>query len=165
MFNKMNVDIIYRLICLIVFSVVVLFVNSPITLGLLVLFFFLTTKNNNDFTFIILYIISFFFFAISYMSNNYSLMKLGIIIDYVFYFLNVPNVKELLTNGVDKIIDKYVNKKDAIEDNLEVEESEDDLHYMRFSNNKEKERKKNDLVTVFYITVHFAVLFLSIMVG
>ena len=40
----------YRLICLIVFSIVVLFVNSPITLGLLVLFFFLTTKNNNDFT-------------------------------------------------------------------------------------------------------------------
>ena len=162
MFEKKNIDLIYRLICLIVFLVVILFDRSMITLCILALFFVLVTKNDNSFSFLFLYLLTFMMFCISYMSGDYSLLKLAIIVDYFYYFLNIPGVKMI----VNKLINKLMNSNLKIEKNEEQDESDND--YLRFKKNLKLDKmiiKRVDFGTTLYVTIHFVVLFISIVVG
>ncbi len=163
MFEKKNIDLIYRIICLIVFFIVILFDRSLITLFVLALFFLLVTKNDNSFSFLFLYIFTFIMFCISYISNGYFLFKLSIIIDYCYYFLNIPSVKMI----VDKIVNKIINNNVSFRSD-EEEQNESDNDYLRFKKSCKLNKKiinKADFGTTLYVTVHFVILFISIMVG
>ena len=107
MFKKDQIDLIYRVICLVAFIMVILFDNSLITLiGLEFVFFLLTYKEEKAF-YVALYLFSFIFSCLGYVAANYGLIKFILIIDYIVYYLNIPSLNIL----VKKTIDYYANNK------------------------------------------------------
>lgn len=165
MFNKENINLIYRVICLFIYSFVVIFSNSNITLITLAILFFIFTRNVNNFFYVFLYLLSFVFFLVGYASNSYGLFKFFLIIEYMYYFLDIPGMQIFVNKAVDKII---VEKKENIEKGeVDKEQDIDEYNYLRFESFRKKSTKKYkaDMKTTLYITVHFVILFLSIIVG
>lgn len=164
MFKKESIDLIYRLICLITFLFVILFVNSIITLTLLLLLFLLLTKKENDFTFLCFSFLSFIFFVIAFMTDNYFLFKLMIIIGYTYYFLVIPSLGSIIQNSVDKIVG---NTKKIVQEEIENEGEVSETELIRFKNlgKKQVNKKGFDLNSTIYLTVHLGLLFISILVG
>ncbi len=159
MFKKDQIDLIYRVICLVAFIMVILFDNSLITLiGLEFVFFLLTYKEEKAF-YVALYLFSFIFSCLGYVAANYGLIKFILIIDYIVYYLNIPSLNIL----VKKTIDYYANNKkerDIKEESEEISENE----YYRFKTNNNLKRHLS-LQETFYITIHLILLFISILVG
>ena len=162
MFQKRKIDLLYRLICLLTFTIVIIFIRSFITLALLVLIFYVFTKNDGRFLSVFLYIVTFLAFVVSYYANNFDLLKFVVILDFIYYFLDIPTLEEMID-------DMYTPK----EKNEEVKEKpvkssliNNDSYYVRFSGvpKKKKSKKGNFAITV-YLTLHLVLLFVAIMVG
>lgn len=139
MFNKKNISIIYRILCLVCYVVVILLVNSLNTLIALSLVYCFLGLWENKFRNIELIVITLFLLGIGYLFNFYILFKLMLIIDYIVYFLDYKTVKESI-----KITEK---------------------EYIRFSKIKKKNKKGSSNSIAVYITLHLVILFITIMVG
>ncbi len=162
MFKKEDVNLICRLMCLITFSIVILFVRSSISLILLVLGFYIYVRNTFRFSTFIYCMITFLIFVICYNSNNYMALKLMLIFDYAHYFLSIPGLEDILNYL------SFSNKEEPKEVEEEAVPStlNGDSYYIRFSNSpKHKKKKKADLINTFYITFHLFILFVVILVG
>lgn len=138
MFKKENINIIYRILCLVCYTVVIFLVNSINTLIALTLFYILLGLLDNNFRSIEFIVITLFLLGIGYLFNYYLLFRIMLVIDYFIYFLNYIPVKNI----------KKLSKKE----------------YIRFSKlNKNKKGSSNTIAI--YLTIHLIVLFIAIMVG
>lgn len=156
MFEKEKIDLIYRVICLLTFMFVTLLVKNIITLAILILFFYFSIKKENDLVYFFLSILTFLSFAVGYVADNYTLLKLMLMIDYIYYFLSIPSVNALINSMLSR-------KKEESAD-LENEMSEEELFRFKNIKNKKKKRELNLSGTI-YLTFHLGILFLSIVVG
>lgn len=168
MFKKDDIDLIYRLICLVTFCFVILFSNNILTLILLSFFFFLNVKNENNFLYCLLFFLTFFFVAFEYFGNSsYFFSKMVVIVSYCYYFLIIPSFNKKIQNKMDGYLNKkYHLSKESKEEDTQDEKSEDEQSYIRFT----KSRKslldsKSDLPTTIYVTYHLMVLFFMILLG
>lgn len=156
MFEKEKIDLIYRVICLLTFMFVTLLVKNIITLAILILFFYFSIKKENDLVYFFLSILTFLSFAVGYVADNYTLLKLMLMIDYIYYFLSIPSVNAL--------INSMLSRKKEKSTDLENEMSEEELFRFKNIKNKKKKRELNLSGTI-YLTFHLGILFLSIVVG
>ena len=147
MFQNNKVNIIFRVICLITFVVVILFVDSFITLSLLTIAFYLFTRNEYDLVLFWWHIITIIAFLVSCFMNNYYFLKLVLVFGLSYYFLITPYILANRNRKQSQIVlDKY---------------------FIRFKNNNvnRKDAINKNLVTAIYVTVHLFILFIAIMVG
>lgn len=172
MFKKNCVDLIYRVICLCTFVVVIIFSKSLITLAALTIFFFFITKSDNDFLFIFFYLLSMLFFAIVYFTEDFLTLKLISIIEFSYYFLNIPRVDKLLDDKLNIYLDRRLGIQDDAKGEAKVEAktkvNESELDYIRFKPSRREQKvvsKKSDLIPTLYLTVHLIALFVSIAIG
>jgi len=137
MFPKNKVNLIYRLLCLISYLIVIAFVNSLVTTIILLVFFTILGICEKSFRDIEFIIISLAICGLCYLFNNYILLKIILIIDYSFYFLDTS----------------YYRQEDEVVDTK---------NYLRFKKNK---KKGSNNITAVYLTVHLGLLFVAIVVG
>ena len=141
MFPRNKVDLIYRLLCLLAFIFVIVFINSLVTLFIIALVFLVFSITEKRFENYFLYILTLVLFLICMSINNYFLLRVILIIDYVHYYLNVS----------------------VLDDDIFDNELERNQKYIRFKEEK-KERKDNNLLCTIFVTVHIIVLLLAIVV-
>ncbi len=146
MFQNSKINIIYRLICLLSFVFVIVKVNSFITLSLLTIAFYLFTKSHNNLLLFWLHVITFIVYIISFITNNYIILRIILIIGLSYYFLFTNyEVRGMISSGKKVSVDKY---------------------FIRFKeHNNRKVFINNNLDSTYYITVHLLILFITIMVG
>ena len=141
MFPRNKVDLIYRLLCLLAFIFVIVFINSLVTLFIIALVFLVFSITEKRFENYFLYILTLVLFLICMSINNYFLLRVVLIIDYVHYYLNVS----------------------VLDDDIFDNELERNQKYIRFKEEK-KETKDNNLLCTIFVTVHIIVLLLAIVV-
>lgn len=149
MFKNDSISFIYRLLCLLTFIFVIIFVESYITLIMLGIFFFILTFKNYSLKDVSLSLLSFFVLLLGYFFNNYLFLRLILIVDYVFYYLDVS-----MLNNRNKKEERKV-KESKIGENA----------YYRFNNKKKLLQSKITSMETLYLVVHFIILLFSIMVG
>lgn len=165
MFKKKEIDFIYRLICLLTFITVIVYVKSIVTLSILALFFVFLTRDDVRILALILYFVTAITFMACFSSIDFTLFRIALVFDTIYYFLIIPPIDEV----VDKIlgIEKKIDKEKLEEKTEEVQSKlNTDNYYIRFSNKKKiaKKKKNADICTI-YITAHLLLLFIAIMVG
>ena len=140
MFPRSKVNLLYRLLCLLAFLIVIIFINDYITLLILTIAFYVLTFLERDIRIIFLQIITIILFIFCLSMNSYLLLQIILIINYIYYFLGV---------NYGCISDEIIERN---------------LRYIRFENNNKRKEDNNMLCTIF-VTVHIMILLLSIMVG
>ena len=141
MFPKNRINIFYRILCLICYILVLFFSNSNFTLLLLLFYYCIFALTEKSFRNIELIVITVLVLGICYLLNNYWPVRIMLIVDYVYYFIDTLY---------------YVEE----DEKLEISKKE----YVRFGNSKKKKKGSNN-ITAIYVTVHLVLLFLAIMVG
>ena len=141
MFPKNRINIIYRILCLLSFAVVIIMINSTITLSLLFFTYCILALSEKNFRNIEFVVVTFVLLLICYWLDNYILLKIMLLIDYAFYFLDTAYY-------IDDLEEVKISKKD----------------YVRFVNKKEKKKGTNN-ITAIYITLHLVLLVIAIVVG
>lgn len=139
MFPKNKINIFYRLLCLLCFMAVIVFtksITSLIVLLLIYCFLGLSEKSFRNIEFIVITIVLLLF---SYLLGNYILLRIVLLIDYIFYFLDTSYY--------------FDDEKITISQN----------DYVRFANKKKKKGSSN--ISAIYITVHLVLLVIAIVVG
>ena len=145
MFQNSKVNLILRIVCLLTYSLVIIFNHSFITLSLLTIFFYLFTRNEKDPLVFWWYIIPILTYLFSYFTDNFYILKIVLITGLAYYFIVVPNKEDNIVEKRILTIDKY---------------------FIRFKNNKKrKDVIDMNLVNAIYVTVHLFILFITIMVG
>lgn len=146
MFPRNKIDYLYRILCLLAFLIVIIFINSSTTISIITLSFLVLTIMEKRVENIFLYVLTIIGFVICLSMKNYFLLRIIGCIDYVYYFLN----------------------NDYIDDYEEIDESNSiinrDEHYIRFKKEKERVVNNNGLCTIF-VLVHMLLLLLAIVVG
>ena len=135
MFPKNKVYMVYRFLCLVSYITVIILINSMKTLLILLaayLVFSLLERNNKN---IELFIVTLIILGICFLLNNYIAFKVALVIDYIFYFLDVSYHEEIVVS----------NKE-----------------YIRFT--KKKKKKGSNNISAVYLTFHLVILFLAILV-
>ncbi len=165
MFQKREIDLMYRLLCLIIFAIVIIFAQSIVTLSILALFFVFLTRDEVRILSLILYFGTAITFMACIYSTDYTLFRIALLMDTFYYFLVIPPVDEL----VDHIfgIEREPSKEKVEEKTEEVQKKlNTDSYYIRFSGEKKVAKKKrNDELCTIYITAHLLLLFIAIVVG
>ena len=139
MFPKNKINIIYRLLCLLCYIGVILFINSTTTLIILFIFYIVLALSERSFRNIEFIIVSIIVLLLCYLLSNYWLFKIMLIIEYSFYYLDTSY---------------YIETKEVI----------NEKDYIRFKNNKKKKKGLNNIIAV-YLTVHLVILFVAIVAG
>ena len=140
MFPRSKVNLLYRLLCLLAFLLVIIFISDYITLLILTIAFYVLTFLERDIRIIFLQIITIILFIFCLSMNSYLLLQIILIINYIYYFLGV---------NYGCISDEIIERNQR---------------YIRFENNNKRKEDNNMLCTIF-VTVHIMILLLSIMVG
>ena len=143
MFPREKIDYLYRLLCLLAFLIVVLFINSSTTVIIITIAFYILTIFEKRFENIFLYIVTGIIFIICLTMYNYLLLRIITCIDYIHYFLN------------NERLDDFIDDEEIVKRNEK---------YIRFEKKKGKKVNNNELCTVFVI-VHLVLLLLAIVVG
>ena len=149
MFPRNKVDFLYRMLCLIAFLLVIIFIYSSTTVTIIALAFYVLTIFEKRFENIFLYIVTGIVFILCLTMGSYILLRIITVIDYLHYFLNTDTLDDF----------------DDLEDiSYEVKRDE---HYIRFENKKIKkiERKDNNRLCTIFVVVHMVLLLLAIVVG
>lgn len=146
MLQNKRINLFYRIICLIVFAIVVIKINNFIALSLLTIAFYLFTRNESNSLISLWHLITIVIFLISYFTSNYLILKIVLIIDLCYYFLSLPGDELISTKKKTIVVDKY---------------------FLRFSrrDNKRKDIISNNSLCTVYVTVHLLILFIIIMVS
>ena len=148
MYQKNEVDLVYRFICTITFLVTIFFLNNYITTIVLLIFFFLCIHHFGNYFFSFLAILSFIFLIICYIIKNYSLLNILVIIDYSCYFLSDSK-------------NEYEEEIDDDDENIKL--TEDEL--IRFKKEGMIAKDYFNIKNTSYLTIHLGLLFLAILVG
>ncbi len=143
MFHRDKIDLIYRLLCLFAFMLTIIFVDSFISLFIIMLLFIVFSFTENRFENYFLYILTTLVLLFCLSMKSYFLFRIVLIIDYVHYCLNVDTLR------------------DFDEDDFEEERNQE---YIRFKKEKE-ERKNNNLLCTVFVTVHLVILLLAVVIG
>ena len=145
MFPRDKVDYLYRILSLLAFLIVILFINSSTTVIIIALAFFILTIMEKRVENIFLYIVTIIVFLICFSMKNYLLLRIICCVDYIHYFLN----NETIDYDYDDYDDDIVIKRDE--------------RYIRFEKKKERVVNNNGLCTLF-VLVHMVLLLLAIVV-
>ena len=149
MFEK-EVNLFYRLICLSVYLTVIIFSDSFITPIFLIIFFVLATRYFDNALYILVYLLSIIAFILTFIFKINIFLKIIAIASFVLYFFKTINLTRIL---------KFKKKERVVKKQKEID-------YIRFKEYKSKKKDdESDLGLVCYVTFHFAILFLSILVG
>ena len=140
MFPRNKVNLLYRLLCLIAFLMVIIFIKSNITLIIIAVSFYILTITERRIENIFLYAVTIVVFIMCLVINNYFLLRIVTIIDFLHYFLN----------------------NDTLDDEIE-EDIKRDEHYIRFEKKERKVVDNNRLCTIF-VLVHMVLLLIAIVV-
>ena len=143
MFLRNKINFIYRMLCLLSYLFVIIFINSNTTLIIIAISFFALTIMEKRFENYFLYAITMVVFIICLTMKNYFLLRIITIINYIHYFLNVDSLDDF----------------DEIEENIKRDE-----HYIRFRKKEERKTSNNKLCTVF-VLVHMVLLLVAIVIG
>ncbi len=144
MFPKSKVNVFYRVLCMLAYMGVVLFIDSKITLIILMIGFFIYTINEKKVENIYLYVATIVSFVMCLTIGYYFLLRIMVFFDYMYYFLSAPSYDDLLLE----------------------EEIDTDQKYIRFKEIKKKKKKEdNNMLCTIFVTVHMVVLLLAIVVG
>ena len=124
MFNNPKIHIFNKLLCLLLYSLVIIFNISSISLLLLFIIFFVMIKEDTRMYSMIISMAFVFAFALLYIFDVTVWVKLILVIAYIYYFLyldinNLPKNKKTVIVSEAKI-DKEELKKD-IEDKVDKE--------------------------------------------
>jgi len=141
MFPKNKINIVYRLLCLFSFIMVILLTKSSISLIVLFIIYCVLTIPEKNFRNIEFMAITLLLLLFCYWINNYLLLRIMLIVDYVLYSLDSSY---------------YVSEKEEILFNQK--------EYIRFAKNNQNKKGTNNLSAI-YITVHLVLLVIAIVVG
>ena len=143
MFPRGKVDLLYRILCMLAYVSVIVFINSNTTLFIVILAFFLFTIIERRFENYFLYGITILAFIISLTLDNYILLRIAVVIDYIYYFLSVETLDD------------------------EIMEVKRDQYYVRFDTKRKERIKKqdNNILCTLFVTVHLVLLLLAVLVG
>ena len=124
MFNNPKIHIFNKLLCLLLYSLVIIFNTSSISLLLLFIIFFVMIKEDTRMYSMIISMAFVFAFALLYIFDVTVWVKLILLIAYIYYFLyldinNLPKKKKTVIVTESKV-DKEELKKD-IEDKVDKE--------------------------------------------
>lgn len=143
MFPRSRVEFLYRILCLLAFLMVIVFINSNTTIFIIAFAFYILTIMEKRFENIFLYIVTGIVFIICLAMKNYILLRIVLVVDYIHYFLNNDSLDEF-----DDSIDDIENRE----------------QYIRFKKVGERKTDNNKLCTLFVI-VHMVLLLLAIVGG
>ena len=123
MFNNPKIHIINKLICLLLYSLVIIFNTSSISLLLLFIIFFVMIKDDTRIYSMIISMAFILSFALLYIFDVTVWIKIILLIAYIYYFLyldinNLPKKKKVIVTETK--IDKEELKKD-IEEKVDKE--------------------------------------------
>ena len=176
---KNNIDFISKMVCLVTYIIVIIFLNSLLSFIILGLYFLFLVIKNKDLVlsgFMLLMIVA---LIISYFTNTNWLIKIALLFSYGYYFIYTPTIikkdylednnyqlklkekrlKDLDKKGViiDKNIINSINEKSSLDASRKVHND-----YLRFT---KKKYSINNSFYMYYVTVHLFVLLISIMLG
>ena len=179
MFKNIYISLICRIICLLTFIIVIMFIDNIYTLAILTIFVFFMIGFNKGIFFIVLFILHIIGFMIGYFYNSYILFRLLLIISCSYYFINNYYYNERIISNTDNndIYDKLykknknkllnIYKEGELIDKIVKDKTDSDYELLK-DKIIEKNNKKNNIITVqeiLYVFTHFAFLFLSIIIG
>lgn len=145
MFPKSKIDLFYRVLCMLAYLGVIVFIDSFLTLLIITIAFYIFTIGEKKVENIYLYVITFVLFVISLTIKNYLLLRVIVFLDYIYYFISAPNYDD------DLLLEEEITK---------------DQKYIRFKKNKKIKRKEdNNMICTLFVTIHLLLLLLSVMVG
>ena len=145
MFLRNKIDFLYRMLCLLAFLLVILFIHSDTTLIIITISFCALTILEKRFENIFLYIITAIVFIICLVMKSYFFLRIVTVIDYIHYFLNVESLDDF--------------------DDLQEEDIKRNEHYIRFDNKKERKVSNNNKLCTMFVIVHMILLLIAIVVG
>ena len=149
MFEK-EVSLFYRFICLLAFLTVIILSNNFITPIVLIIFFVLATRYFDSYLYVLFYLLSIIAFIMTFIFKINIFLKIVGVFNFVLYFFNATSLKRIF----------IIKKKERID------KGKSEYDYIRFNEKKVKSSTIDDnLGLVYYVTFHFAILFLSILVG
>ncbi len=123
MFNNPKIHVLNKLLCLLLYSLVIIFNTSSISLLLLFIIFFVMIKDDTRMYSMIISMAFVFAFALLYIFDVTIWIKAILIIAYIYYFLyldinNLPKKKKVVL--AESKVDKEEIKKD-IEEKVDKE--------------------------------------------
>lgn len=149
MFER-EISLFYRIICLLIYLVVIIFSDSFITPIFLIIFFVLATRYFDNALYILVYLLSIIALILTFIFKINIFLKVVAVACFVLYFFNATNLTRIF---------KFKKKERIVK-------RQNEFDYIRFKKPRIKNISDiNDLGLVCYITFHFAIVFLSIMVG
>lgn len=149
MFNK-EIDLLYRFICIILYSLVIVFTNGIITPFILLFLFFIGTRRFDNYIYIILYLLSIISVISYFYFHSGIFLRIVLVLSYIVYFFDTTNLAKLLN----------INKKERKD-----KKTFNEYDYTHFNNEKKAIENNSDLGLVYYMTFHLGILFISVLVG
>ena len=144
MFPKSKINLFYRILCMLAYIGVIIFINSFITLLVLTISFFILTISEKKVENLFLYVITIIIFVICLTVKNYLYLRIIVCFDYIFYFLSAIDYSE-----------EYI-EEDIVRDQ----------NYIRFKTIKKiKKKESNNMLCTAFVLMHMILLLLAIVVG
>lgn len=164
MFNNPKIHIFNKLICLLLYSLVIIFNVSSISLLLLFIIFFVMIKGDTKMYSMIISMAFIFAFALLYVFDVTIWVKTILVIAYIYYYLyldinNLPKKKKVIVNEtkidkeeIKKEVDDKVSKELEKGDTL-TEEQKDKIKSRLDSKVLQEYKKKEDNYLMRYYNV------------
>ncbi len=164
MFNNPKIHIFNKLICLLLYSLVIIFNVSSISLLLLFIIFFVMIKGDTKMYSMIISMTFIFAFALLYVFDVTIWVKTILVIAYIYYYLyldinNLPKKKKVIVNEakidkeeIKKEVDDKVSKELEKGDTL-TEEQKDKIKSRLDSKVLQEYKKKEDNYLMRYYNV------------
>ncbi len=179
MFKNNNISLICRIICLLTFVSVILFVDNLYVLGILAIIVFLLVRLDNNIFISILMVLNFIGFMVGYTCKYYILIRLLLVISYSYYYLkdNVKYKKIEIFSNYDIIYDKLfkrnqkklknIKEGEVIDKDIIKNKTEYDLEEFKNRGFVKTYQKNNNISMqeIFYVLFHLFLLFISIIIG
>lgn len=179
MFKNYNISLICRIICLLTFVLVIIFIDNLYVLGILACIIFILVRLDNNIIISIIMILNFIGFMAGYVNGSFLLLRILLIISYSYYFLkdNIYKEKVKIIDNKDMLYDKILKRnenkiksimKGEIVDQ-EIIKDKSDYDFMEYQHKgfekKYSINKDISMQEVFYVLVHLFLLFISIIIG
>ena len=162
MFNNPKIHIFNKLLCLLLYSLVIIFNTSSISLLLLFIIFFVMIKEDTRMYSMIISMAFVFAFAFLYIFDVTVWVKLILVIAYIYYFLyldinNLPKKKKVIvaeskvdTEGIKKDIEEKVDKELEKGNTLTPEQKEKIKSRLDSKIKVETKRKQDNYLMRYY---------------
>lgn len=178
MFNNKEIKIIDRLVCLLTFILVILFIDNLYTLIILGLFIFSLVKFDDHFKRLFLIIFMLIGVILGYFYYNFILLRISLIIGFIVYFFYdyQKNGKCEIIYHNDDIYDKIykrnekkynkIKKGELIDKEIIKDKTISDYNELKNNINFSFSSLKSiSSLEISYVTLHLLFLFVSIILG